>query len=74
MNVRRPRVWVLLALALGALGALVAPAAISAAEPAGGPQLEWRDCDDGLECATAKVPLDHSRPHGRRIELCEGDG
>jgi pimeloyl-ACP methyl ester carboxylesterase len=31
--------------------------------------LRWSSCDDGFECATAKVPLDHSRPHGRKIEL-----
>jgi pimeloyl-ACP methyl ester carboxylesterase len=33
------------------------------------PTLDWKPCDGGFECATAKVPLDHSRPHGRMIEL-----
>jgi hypothetical protein len=63
---RRHAAWAVELLAAGALGG--APAA-GATEPAPVPQLSWRDCDDGLECATAKVPLDHDRPHGRQIEL-----
>jgi pimeloyl-ACP methyl ester carboxylesterase len=42
------------------------------ASAAGGsvvPQLDWHDCDAGFECATAKVPLDHDRPDGKRIEV-----
>ena len=26
------------------------------------PELAWTDCGDGLQCATASVPLDHDRP------------
>ncbi len=52
-------VW---ALTIVAAAALAAPAAASAALP-------WQDCDDGFECATAKVPLDYDHPHGRQIEL-----
>ena len=33
------------------------------------PELDWSACEDGFECATARVPLDHDRPHGKRIEL-----
>ena len=44
--------------------AVAAPAASATERP-----LAWRDCDGGFECATAKVPLDHDRPHGRSIEL-----
>ncbi len=33
------------------------------------PQLAWTDCGDGFECATARVPLDYDRPHGKAIEL-----
>jgi len=33
------------------------------------PQLGWSDCGDGFECATARVPLDYDRPHGKTIEL-----
>jgi len=52
-------VW---ALTIAAVAALTAPAAASAA-------LSWHDCDDGFECATAKVPLDYDHPHGKQIEL-----
>jgi pimeloyl-ACP methyl ester carboxylesterase len=44
------------------VAALAAPAAAPAALP-------WHDCDDGFECATAKVPLDYDHPHGKQIEL-----
>jgi hypothetical protein len=57
----------LLAVALAAIALTAAPA--GAAEHAPVPQLDWKDCDDGLQCATAKVPLDHSRPRGRKIDL-----
>jgi pimeloyl-ACP methyl ester carboxylesterase len=33
------------------------------------PDLHWVDCDDGLQCATAMVPLDYDRPGGRHISL-----
>ena len=33
------------------------------------PTLEWRDCGNGFECATALVPLDYTRPTGRKISL-----
>jgi pimeloyl-ACP methyl ester carboxylesterase len=33
------------------------------------PPLSWSDCGDGLQCATASVPLDYDRPDGRRISL-----
>jgi pimeloyl-ACP methyl ester carboxylesterase len=33
------------------------------------PLLSWSDCGDGLQCATASVPLDYDRPHGQRISL-----
>ena len=33
------------------------------------PDLHWVDCDDGLQCATAEVPLDYDRPGGRQISL-----
>ena len=33
------------------------------------PELDWTDCEDGFQCATAKVPLDHDRPRGKKIEL-----
>ena len=33
------------------------------------PKLVWRDCGDGLQCATARVPLDYDHPRGRLITL-----
>lgn len=33
------------------------------------PNLEWRDCDGGLQCATAAVPRDYSRPRGPKVRL-----
>ncbi|MGW2214582.1 alpha/beta hydrolase [Nonomuraea sp. NPDC001684] len=31
--------------------------------------LGWSDCGDGFECGTLRVPLDHDRPDGERLEL-----
>jgi pimeloyl-ACP methyl ester carboxylesterase len=59
-----------LALALAALGA--APAGAherTTPEGAPVPQLDWRDCDDGYQCATAEVPRDYSRPRGPTVRL-----
>ena len=58
------------AVAAAALLTCAAPAATQAqdAHPPV-PKLAWEDCDDGFECATAEVPLDHVRPRGRSIEL-----
>src|SRR5262245_63160675 len=58
------------ALTLAAIGA--APAgAHTRTTPEGVPvpQLEWRACDGGLECATAEAPRDYSRPHGAKVRL-----
>jgi len=33
------------------------------------PVLIWAPCDDGFECSTATVPLDHDRPDGPTISL-----
>ncbi|WP_432076547.1 alpha/beta hydrolase [Streptomyces wuyuanensis] len=55
-----------------------APARSPASGPADGPAppgavpaLEWSPCAQapGFECATAKAPLDHSRPAGRAVDL-----
>ena len=63
----QPMRGALLAIGLAALAVTAAPA--GAAEHAPVPQLQWKDCDDGFQCATATVPLDHSRPRGRTIDL-----
>jgi hypothetical protein len=61
-----------LALAVSALAA-AAPAASAheATTPEGVPipRLDWRDCDDGFQCATADVPRDYSRPRGPTVRL-----
>jgi pimeloyl-ACP methyl ester carboxylesterase len=51
-----------------AVGTEVAASAARAAAPLV-PKLVWTGCDDGFECATAKVPLDYSKPRGRSITL-----
>jgi pimeloyl-ACP methyl ester carboxylesterase len=59
-----------LALVLAALGAVPAGAhERTTPEGAPVPQLDWRDCDDGYQCATAEVPRDYSRPHGAKVRL-----
>ncbi|MFC7730663.1 hypothetical protein [Actinomadura keratinilytica] len=32
-------------------------------------RLNWSDCGDGFQCATAEVPLDYARPGGDRLRL-----
>ena len=62
---RRPR-FLLGAVVVALLGALIAPVRAAAA-PA--PGIDWTACGDRLECATVPVPLDWSRPHGPVISL-----
>ena len=52
----------LLLLTLAGL-AIAAPTA-SATE-----RLDWHDCDDGFQCATAVVPQDYAKPHGPKVRL-----
>jgi pimeloyl-ACP methyl ester carboxylesterase len=47
----------------------VALAMLFLASSANASSLNWKPCHDRFECTMAKVPLDHSRPHGRKIEL-----
>ena len=44
------------------LGLVAAPAALAS-------PLDWSDCGDGLQCATAHVPLDYDKPSGKQISL-----
>ena len=56
----------LLAAGLLAGSLAAAPSAASATEP----RLRWSPCGDaGAECATARVPLDYDRPHGRTLDV-----
>ncbi len=31
--------------------------------------IAWKDCGDGLQCATVQAPLDYARPSGRKIDV-----
>jgi pimeloyl-ACP methyl ester carboxylesterase len=52
----------LIAAAAVLIGLVAAPSALAA-------PLEWTPCEDGLECATAHVPLDYDKPAGKEISL-----
>ena len=55
-----------------AAGAAPAAAGVAgaAARPAPRvPVLRWRACHGEFQCATARVPLDYRRPHGRTISI-----
>ncbi|MEU4599708.1 alpha/beta hydrolase [Nocardia sp. NPDC023988] len=39
------------------------------AESAATPELSWSDCDDGFQCALARVPMDYNEPAGAQLEL-----
>jgi pimeloyl-ACP methyl ester carboxylesterase len=64
---------VLIAVVAGLLASLLAtPTAAAPPDSATGPpvpRLRWAPCGDGLECATARVPLDYDRPSGATITL-----
>jgi len=54
---------------LAAPTATAAPTAAAAAAAAAVPSLDWADCGDGFQCATARVPLDSGHPRGAKISL-----
>ena len=64
---------VLTAVVAGLLASLLAAPAETAASPVPAsppvPWLDWAACGDGLECTTARVPLDYDRPSGPTITL-----
>src|SRR5882724_11499717 len=33
------------------------------------PVLNWTSCDDGFQCATARVPLDYRHPRGALVSI-----
>ena len=56
----------LLSAALVSAALAAVPSAASAHEP----KLRWSPCGDaGAECATARVPLDYDKPHGRTLDV-----
>jgi hypothetical protein len=68
---------VLTGIVVGLLGSLLAAPAATAGStltpsaPADPPvpRLRWKDCGEGLDCTTARVPLDYDRPHGATSSL-----
>jgi pimeloyl-ACP methyl ester carboxylesterase len=32
-------------------------------------KLSWHECHNGLECSTLQVPLDYTKPEGRRLQI-----
>jgi len=52
-------------------GVAVVAAAFTGVEAEGAtlPELAWRDCGDGVQCATVTVPIDWTRPHGPTTEI-----
>jgi pimeloyl-ACP methyl ester carboxylesterase len=43
--------------------------AVAAPAAAAVPKLDWHDCRDGFQCATAVLPQDYSKPHGPKVRL-----
>jgi hypothetical protein len=33
------------------------------------PRLNWAPCDDGFQCATARVPVDYQHPDGATVSI-----
>jgi pimeloyl-ACP methyl ester carboxylesterase len=70
-----PGIVALLATGLIVAGLAAPSAGETRQEPAGRrpgpvvPTLDWTDCGDGFQCATATVPLDYGHPRGQTIEL-----
>jgi pimeloyl-ACP methyl ester carboxylesterase len=63
-------------LAVTLAAAVLLPAGVAAAgggippDPGQAPHLDWADCGDGFQCATAAVPLDYTNPTtGQDISL-----
>lgn len=79
MNRRRPAFAVLCSLALVLSGCTFLPPAPSPTAATGpiptdksgfyAQVLQWSDCEGGLECATAKAPIDWDAPAGGAIDL-----
>jgi len=57
--------------AAAAPGPASATQVTAASKPAGPtvPALDWKPCDHGFYCATARVPLNYSHPRGAKISI-----
>jgi pimeloyl-ACP methyl ester carboxylesterase len=59
-----------LGLTVGVLpGSAAPPRAATAAPQPAVPVLNWKPCDNGYQCATARVPLNYQDPDGTKISI-----
>jgi pimeloyl-ACP methyl ester carboxylesterase len=56
-------------LAAGVVIPMTSMAAVSQAAGPPAPVLRWHACDNGFQCATARVPLDYQDPNGATISI-----
>jgi pimeloyl-ACP methyl ester carboxylesterase len=63
------RLFVVFALLIAGLAVTGGPAHASSPLPYYSQKLVWKDCHDGFQCATLKVPLDYSKPGGDQIGI-----
>src|SRR5215475_10212328 len=70
-GVRRAKLAAIVtAVATSAAGVVTGTAAAASSQGAPPiPVLDWRACDAGFECATARVPLDYRYPDGQTIKI-----
>jgi hypothetical protein len=62
--------WRVVVLVAGVCALLLVEGSAARASPrAAGARIAWHDCGDQLQCARVRVPLDWSRPRGRKISL-----
>lgn len=84
MRNRRPAASLIAASAVAALIPALAPTTATAADTTGAPRaatqqqfapqkLDWKRCDPdapaAFQCATVRVPLDYSRPQGKKLDI-----
>lgn len=66
-RLRWPALAAILAVTALPAGAAAAAQVTSVSPPV--PVLDWRSCDSGFQCATARVPLDYRHPDGASVSI-----
>jgi pimeloyl-ACP methyl ester carboxylesterase len=69
---RRALITGLVVATVSATALVAPPSGAGAGSPStatSAPPLAWLDCGDGFQCSTLTVPLDHSKPRGKTIDL-----
>ena len=69
MTTPRTRRFVLTLALVGTIAGGMASSTPAASSESPVPVLDWADCGDGFECATATLPLDHRRPRRGTIDV-----